>query len=304
VEFVIVDTLPAYQRLLDAPDAAAREAIFLRELVEPFQGLVNFFGGDGLKVFASWNMSPDQFAGDSRPKMQALINALAAADAPARAVSALEQGRAAFERHVNPIPLERVIFGLCIADMSSTPWNGGYTGFGGIPGWVMTVYGEATDYNLKRVEAVTAHELHHNLSSAIEQARDPSAANWTVKSQTMTVGEYMVNEGLAESFATELYGEEMAGPWVSGLEGETLEKARSLFQEAISLTGFQNIQKYLFGGAEFGLPPTAGYAVGYHVVQAYLKRSGKSVVEASLLPRDQIIVESGFFDNDGRDRTA
>jgi hypothetical protein len=45
MHFDVVDTESAYGRLLDAPDAEARETIFREELVEPFIGLVKRFGG-------------------------------------------------------------------------------------------------------------------------------------------------------------------------------------------------------------------------------------------------------------------
>jgi uncharacterized protein YjaZ len=43
------------------------------------------------------------------------------------------------------------------------------------------------------------------------------------------------------------------------------------------------------------VPPFAGYALGYQVVQAYLKRSGKKVVETFFVPAAEIIAESQFF---------
>ncbi len=64
MDFQIVDTQSAYRRLLDTPDAATRAAIYRQELIEPFAGLVQFFGGDGLAAFAQWGMRPEQFADD------------------------------------------------------------------------------------------------------------------------------------------------------------------------------------------------------------------------------------------------
>jgi uncharacterized protein YjaZ len=61
MNFQIVDTESAYRHLLDAPDAAIREAIFRQKLIEPFIGLVQFFGGDGPATFAQWGMKPEQF---------------------------------------------------------------------------------------------------------------------------------------------------------------------------------------------------------------------------------------------------
>jgi len=288
MHFEIVDTESAYGRLLDAPDAEAREAIFREELVEPFMGLVKVFGGDGMAVFAQWGMTLDQFAGDEREEMAALVEALAEADAWTRAQGALYQGDQAFAPHAERIPLEEVVFGLYLADLSGTPQAHGYTGFGGIPGWIMTVYGSADAYNVERVEAATVHELHHNVQGALY----PRRANM----MEVTVGEYIVNEGLAESFATELYGTAKAGPWVTGLDASDVEAVKPLFQEGLTITGFNEVRRYVFGDPDAGLPVYAGYAVGYRVVRAYLRRTGKSVVEATFVPAEEIIEGSGFFD--------
>jgi uncharacterized protein YjaZ len=288
MHFQIVDTESAYRRLLDAPDAAAREAIFREELIEPFMGLVRIFGGDEMAVFAQWGMAPDQFAGESRDEMAALIDALAEAEAWTRAEEALNEGDQAFAAYPERIPLEEIVFGLYLADLSGTAQVRGYTGFGGIPGWIMTVYGTADEYNLQRVEAATVHELHHNVQGALY----PRRANM----MQVTVGEYVVNEGLAESFATELYGADVAGPWVTDLDDSDFERVKPLFKAGLNVTGFNEVGRYIFGDPDAGLPVYAGYAVGYRVVQAYLRRSGKGVVEATFVPAEEIIAGSGFFD--------
>ena len=38
-----------------------------------------------------------------------------------------------------------------------------------------------------------------------------------------------------------------------------------------------------------GLPYCAGYACGYHLVKHYLKKTGKSIIEATLLPASEIL---------------
>jgi uncharacterized protein YjaZ len=286
--FHIVDTESTYRRLLDEPEAAARTAIFQQQLVSPFAGLAQFFGGDGLATFAQWGMSPEAFTGAQRGAMAALIEALAAADAWERAAQALKTGWAAFSAHTDRIPLEQITFGLCLADLSAAPGAHGYTGFGGIPGWIMTVYGTADAYNLARVEAATVHELHHNLLGA---HLGPGASM-----VSGTTGDYIVGEGLAEAFAAELYGADKVGPWVSQFDEADLERVKTLFRQGLDLTGFDRIRRYVFGDPAAGLPTFAGYAIGYRLVQAYLERSGQSVAEATFIPAQTIIAESQFFD--------
>ena len=72
---------------------------------------------------------------------------------------------------------------------------------------------------------------------------------------------------------------------------------------ATAVTGFDTLRGYIFGdgiaqmqgGEGVGVPTYAGYALGYFVVQNYLRRTGKSVVETTFVPAREIIAESGFF---------
>jgi uncharacterized protein YjaZ len=193
MHFNIIDAEAIYRRLLAAPDAATREAIFRDELVAPFSGLSQWFG-DPMTSFAQWGMSPEQFGDANRAHMQHVVDTMAAHDAWGQATQSLNEGRAAFARYADRIPLENVVFGLYLADMGNAPWARGYTGFGAFPGLIMTVYGEPDEYNLARVKPCTVHELHHNIFGAV----------YPDKPMIATVGEYMIGEGLAESCAGEL----------------------------------------------------------------------------------------------------
>jgi uncharacterized protein YjaZ len=301
MKFEIVDTEAIYRRLLDAPDAAAREDIFKRELIEPFRGLVDVFGGaggDGLAQYAMWGMSPEQFAPDKRAQMTARLDALAKADAWNRAALSQEKGYNAFSTYADRIPTEKIVVGLLLSEMGNPSGRPEfeYTGFGAIPGWIMTVYGKPNDYTLERVEAATVHELHHNLGSA--------AGIVLGDMMTITVGEYMIGEGLAESFSSELYGEDKIGPWVTEFDTSRMDETKAIFRDALNKSGFNVVRGYIFGDLvaddmnlpKAGVPPYAGYALGYHVVQAYMRRTGKKVVETSFVPAAEIIAESAFFE--------
>lgn len=298
MKFQMVDTESIYRRLLNEPDAARREAIFTKELVEPFQGLANIFGGDGLTAFRMWGMSPQQFAGEDRTWMETTVNRLAAAGAWNQAAQALDEGYAAFAPVHDRIALDTIVFGLVISDMGSVPGQRGYSGFGGIPGWIMTVYGDANDYTLPRVKAATAHELHHNLAGAAGMGMGGST-----DIMNTSVGEYMIGEGLAESFAAALYGEDKVGFWVTDFDSSRLDETKRIIYDELDKTGFNVVRGYIFGDdiaaqgdlPRAGVPAYAGYAIGYQVVQAYLRRAGKSVVEATFVPAREIIAESRFF---------
>jgi uncharacterized protein YjaZ len=294
MEFTIIDTEAAYRRMLAAPDAAAQAAIFRDELAAPFAGLARIFGGeDPVASFAQWGMRAEQIGGAGRAQAEAKLAALAEADAWGRAARALERARAAFAAFAERIPIERVLFGLYLADLSAVPLSEGFSGNGAIPGYVMTLYDRTDAYSLARVEPVTAHELNHNVRFAVHPFNMMST----------TVGDYIVAEGLAESFAAELYGADLIGPWVSGLGSTELEQARAVIGGALDKRGFNVVRGYIFGDAiaewagipKAGVPPFAGYAVGYHAVQAYLARTGSSAAAATFVPASQIIAESGYF---------
>src|SRR5262249_22046936 len=142
------------------------------------------------------------------------------------------------------------------------------------------------------VEAATVHELHHNIAGA-------GSAN-QMNIMTATLGQYMIFEGLAESFSAELYGAEMVGPWGSRFGMARMGRNRASLRGGVGRTGFDKVRGYIFGDSpsrqDNGLPDYAGYALGYHTVQAYLAKTGQSVVEATYVPPGEIIAMSGFFD--------
>lgn len=115
---------------------------------------------------------------------------------------------------------------------------------------------------------------------------------------SITLGEMMVSEGLAENFATHLYGEDKAGPWVTKTDMQTLnEYIKPIIHDGLNVQGLENLNAYLYGDEMaamqnfpcVGLPYCAGYACGYHLVKRYLKKTGKSIIEATLLPASEIL---------------
>lgn len=117
----------------------------------------------------------------------------------------------------------------------------------------------------------------------------------------------MISEGLAENFAVSLYGEDKAGPWVAKTDMTTLNGyIKPIIQEGLNVQGFENLNAYLYGDElaklqnfpQVGLPYCAGYACGYHLVKHYLKKTGKSITEATLLPAKDILDATEDFWND------
>lgn len=168
----------------------------------------------------------------------------------------------------------------------------GYLGDGGIPGYIFIGL-DPNEYILNRVPAALSHECNHNVRFQFEK--------WNMN---VTLQEMMIYEGLAENFATSMFGEDMIGPWVSKTGMNALnDYIKPLLKAALNVTGFENITAYLWGD-EFaklqgyfpqGLPYCAGYACGYYMIKHYLKKTGKSIEEATLTSGSEIIKEIEDF---------
>lgn len=197
------------------------------------------------------------------------------------------------------LPVKEYLFTLLLANAESpyTIMNEGYCGDGGIPGYIFS-WLIPNEYTLAHLPAALAHETNHNIRfQFIEWKND------------ITLGEMMISEGLAENFATFLYGEDQAGPWVTKTDMTTLnESVKPIIRDGLNVQGLENLNAYLYGDElaklqnqnfpQMGLPYCAGYACGYHFVKHYLKKTGKSIVEATLLPAKEILDAAEDFWND------
>ena len=209
----------------------------------------------------------------------------------------IEKSLECFTKAGYELPVKDYLFALMLANPKS-PYislSDGYAGDGGIPGYIMVSL-VPNDYTISRIQAALAHECNHNVRFQFEKWRDD-----------ITLGEMMVCEGLAENFATSLFGEELIGTWVSKTDMETLnEYIKPLIKDALNVTGFDNISAYLWGDElaalqgffPQGMPYCAGYACGYHMIKHYLKKTGKSIEEATLMPADKILKEIEDFWNE------
>ena len=91
---------------------------------------------------------------------------------------------------------------------------------------------------------------------------------------------------------------------VTNVTGAELEKSRNIIGQNLDITGFMEVRKYIFGdhpmvpeGEALGIPHCGGYAVGYHAVQAYLRKTGKTVAEATqaFINDEDIVKQSEYF---------
>ena len=195
------------------------------------------------------------------------------------------------------LPVQEYLFTILLANAESpyTIMNEGYCGDGGIPGYIMA-WLIPNDYTIEHLPVAFAHETNHNVRFQFIKWKND-----------ITLGEMMVSEGLAENFATYLYGEDKAGPWVKKTDTKMLnEYIKPIIYDGLDVQGLENLNAYLYGDEMAALqnyPPVelpycAGYACGYYLVKHFLKKTGKSIIEATLLPAKEILDAAEDFWND------
>ena len=119
-----------------------------------------------------------------------------------------------------------------------------------------------------------------------------------------TLADMIVSEGLAETFAATLFGEDKVGKWVRDTTPETLrDVVKPLIRENLTTSDFQTLSAYLYGdeimalrgGQPIGMPCCGGYACGYALIRLYLKKTGASIYDATVTPTAEIIRQTEDF---------
>ena len=297
MEIKVYDTLSAMRAVLAQP-VDERKAAYQKYMLEPLRDyweplLARFAphmaNNEDAAMKMVWDVDLQADAGETL----AALDRLEQADAWSRAYDALCAAARAFEAAGRPTLMDELTGIVTLGnprDKLFMELNRGYAG-AQCPGYAVVVIWP-NSYNVPRIPSAFVHEFHH----LVRLAHEP----WTLET---SVGQYMILEGLAESFAKALYGEEFVGPWVTGLSAEETEQARTIIGRDIKVTGFDKIRSYIFGDqltiqggrTPVGLAHCAGYTIGYQVVQTYLNRTGKTIVEATFTPFAEIIEQSGFF---------
>lgn len=292
-----------YRKIVEAPTEKKND-IYRYELMAPFRGKWDCYGvpikaavPNGYDVIMAssmlGHMAPTKVDGSQKTNIQAI-----ASDSLWHLCEeSIERSLECFVGNGIKLPVQEYLFTILLAD-SESPYvslNEGYCGDGGIPGYIFAwlVPGE---YTLKRLPAALAHETNHNVRFQFIRWKND-----------ITLGEMLVSEGLAENFATYLYGEENAGPWVTKTDIKTLNGyIKPIIHSGLEIQGLENLNAYLYGDEmarlqncpQAGLPYCAGYACGYHLIKHYLRKTGKSIVEATLLPAGEILEASEDFWNE------
>ncbi|THE10089.1 hypothetical protein E1I69_20045 [Bacillus timonensis] len=296
--YKLINTLEQYEELLAITDLEERINYFRYTMMTPFKEMWNLINvplkakqENGYDVLMATKMLGYADISNDKQIQQGLSilknnNAYMVAENTIK--TCIEHANKAGLK----VNADEIKFGLYVADPYKLKLQKGYTGFGGIPGFI-TVNIYPNDYNLPKIPAVIAHEFHHNIRF--------SYFDWD--HGNVTVGDYLVIEGLADSFAKELYGTEQLGPWVTSMDKDDLEYSIFVIGEALEIKGFAEVSSYMFGDEiakqegyqPVGLSFCAGYAVGYEVVQSFMKKQNKTIYETTLFSSDEIINGSGLF---------
>jgi Predicted Zn-dependent protease len=167
---------------------------------------------------------------------------------------------------------------------------GGYYGMsGGSP--VLFVVAWPTPENLEQIAYCAVHEMHHYIRHA----------NVEWNPATVTVGDHVVSEGLAEAFVREVGGPAAVGAYTRAVTGEALDDAYATIAAAIDLQGMQHLTPYVLGDATAkamgqtpaGVPDMAGYGVGLRIVDAHLAKTGLTAAQSTVLPAAEILANAG-----------
>jgi uncharacterized protein YjaZ len=290
MQTTVIPTNDIYYRIIGAPSKDEKSQIYLDEFLTPWEGMLHVMGASAADPFEAakrfgW-LLPEEL--DTVPPQ---LEALEKAGAWAIMQDALERAAAAF----SSAPLEAVTGWLMLASPErSDPLGRGYTGAIHFfePAFVCQ-YDTPNAYNIPRLAGAAVHEMNH----LVRMRAQP----WNIA--TATVAEYIVHEGLAESFAGELFGEDILGYYVTDITEDDLNTARTLISKGLRRSGFDVIRGYVFGDRlaadwgfeQVGMPDFGGYAVGYQVVQAYMARTASTAAEATFTPAETIIEQSGYF---------
>lgn len=283
----VLDTAAGMDAVLGADPRDRNEV--LRAMLAPMAGMFRYFPGD-VDLVAMHGMSfgfpTDREVESSRDALVKLKNA----KAWARVERALLDAVDAQSRAVPGLAVPDVSVLLVLGDSTDDYFMGaarGFSGNGSAAGYIsLTVW--PTDENLTRLEAAAVHELNHNLRYA------PGGVVWDPAS--VTVGEQVVSEGLADAFARQMYGESLGYTPI----GVAHLGDDAVFEKVVSgldVDGMQNFTAWVhgdeaarrFGAEPVGLPTGAGYAAGNRLVDRYLAATGRSAAEALHVPSREVI---------------
>ncbi|QRY83331.1 peptidase [Tsukamurella tyrosinosolvens] len=278
MKITVLDTYTAMREILRAPEG--QRAALLEEMWRPVAGMYRYFPGPVDLVAMHAASSGFPLDRDTEACLDA-IELLRAADAWGRIERALRTAADRLAESLRRVDLPEVTVLLVVGDPGDRIYLDealGLTANGSVTGYLYLNVWPSPE-NLDRVEAMAVHEFDHNVRYA------PGGVVWDPA--TVTVGEQIVSEGLADALARELYGDALGRARI-GVPHRHDDALYARVTANLGITGMQNFASWVLGDAiagRFGAPPIgiptgAGYAVGNRLVDAYLAATGLSASEA------------------------
>lgn len=297
MNIIEVNTLPALREVLQAPEVQRLE-LFRQKVMEPmrptWETMLAYMPHDqndpALSAARIMNLfTPDMGAEEGLKALAQLEEARVFEENR----EALAEAITALNPLANGVTMPDVHLTLALLDPHG-PLPDGYVGVGNTPGWV-GLYIWPRQHNWRKLPAVTAHEFNHNI-----RFQQP---DWSFP---MTLGAYLVAEGLGETFAAEQHGESSLGTWTTTLQEPELRQLAPQYETALLERDFTRVRGYIFGDLppeqagsfavpHLGFPPYTGYALGYHIVRDYLRRTGQTAAQATYIPWRDIVNGSGWM---------
>ncbi|RCV52905.1 DUF2268 domain-containing protein [Marinitenerispora sediminis] len=277
MSITVLDTYFAMRRILLAP--TADRADLLRSMLEPTRGMYRYYPGEVDLLALHLEGAGFPIDRDEERCLDAL-ETLAAAGAWERMQRAFDDALTVLLDAVPGLEAPDITVLLVLGDPGDEHFMGpclGLTGFGGISGHIVVTLWPFPE-NVERLEATSVHELHHNLRFG------PGGVVWDP--MTVTVGDHIVSEGLADAFARQLYGDELGHTRI-GVPHLHDDEVFGKVLTGLDVTGMQNFTPWVhgdpsaerFGLTPVGLPMGAGYAAGNRLVDTYLAATGQTAAQ-------------------------
>lgn len=295
----IVDSLAFYDKCLRE---SVDESVFRYEIMQPLEGMWRYLNAPltpktpgGYDVVMASEMMGIWTPRKSNELIKSNVNLLKATNIFTDCDQVIAKSAEKFSEIGYQIPIKEFVVNILLGDPENKILmaSEGYSGFGGISGYIMLLV-VPNDFNRTRLKSALAHEFNHNVRFTYEPFNHGD----------VSVEDYLVIEGLAEVFAEELYGIEHRGPWVQDYDEEELAYTIEVMKDGREARGFDQVSAYMYGDEvareqgyqPVGLSRNAGYTVGYHLIKQYLKNTGKTIAEATLTSSAELVKDSQIFE--------
>ncbi|MEU4768436.1 DUF2268 domain-containing putative Zn-dependent protease [Actinosynnema sp. NPDC023794] len=287
MKITVLDTYPAMREILRSPRTDRPE--LLKAMLEPAAGMYRHFPGE-VDLVAMHGMGSGFPIDRDEERCREALEALHDADAWNRIEHALHDALAVQLAATPGLTVPDITVLIVLGDPGDAHFMGpnlGMTANGSVSGYVFLNFWPYPE-NLARLEATAVHELNHNLRYG------PGAVVWDPA--TVTVGEHVVSEGLADAFARQLYGDELGHARI-GVPHLHDDAVFAKVVSGLGVTGMHNFTAWVhgdeaaarYGATPVGLPTGAGYAVGNRLVDAYLATTGRTAAEALLVDSREVV---------------